>query len=186
MYVQVGEQTGGGLVDAEGKPIFGLGQEIEEPTIKPLASSSPPRRPKIESRSASPRVETTGTTGRGLVESEEEAEAEGVQPQLRRTNFQTYEALRSDLDQSYVRGRPKGGSRDFVPFKVTNTSDRKFKGLEPGQSVSIAQVEGDGKLGYFPTGRVDKSKAGITRIGRAELEKQIKAGKLKIDRTGAE
>ena len=182
----VGEQTGGALVDVEGKPIFGLGQEIEEPTIKPLASSSPPRRPKIESRAAPPRVETTGTTGRGLVESEEEAEAEGVQPQLRRTNFQTYEALRSDLDQSYVRGRPKGGSRDFVPFKVTNTSDRKFKGLEPGQSVSIAQVEGDGKLGYFPTGRVDKSKKGITRIGRAELEKQIKAGKLKIDRTGAE
>ena len=181
----VGEQTGGGLVDAEGKPIFGLGQEIE-PTIKPLASSSPRRRPKGESRSAPPRVETTGTTGRGLVEEEDEGEAEGVQPQLRRTNFQTYEALREDLDQSYVRGRPKGGSRDFVPFKVTNTSDRKFKGLEPGQSVSIAQVEGDGKLGYFPTGRVDKSKVGITRIGRPELEKQIKAGKLKIDRTGAE
>tara|TARA_R110001632_G_scaffold36184_3_gene91338 strand:+ start:2735 stop:5386 length:2652 start_codon:yes stop_codon:yes gene_type:complete len=182
----VGEQTGGALVDAEGKPIFGLGQEIEEPTIKPLASSSPRRRPKIESRSAPPRVETTGTTGRGLVESEEDGEAEGVQPQLRRTNYQTYEALRSDLDQSYVRGRPKGGSRDFVPFKITNTSDRKFKGLEPGRSVSIAQVEGDGKLGYFPTGRVDKSKAGITRIGRGELEKQIKAGKLKIDRSGAE
>lgn len=178
----VGEQTGGGLVDAEGNPIFGLGQEIE-PTIKPLASSSPRRRPKGESRSAPPRVETTG---RGLVEEEDEGEAEGVQPQLRRTNFQTYEALRSDLDQSYVRGRPKGGSRDFVPFKITNTSDRKFKGLEPGQSVSIAQVEGDGKLGYFPTGRVDKSKAGITRIGRPELEKQIKAGKLKIDRRGAE
>ena len=182
----VGEQTGGALVDAKGKPIFGLGQEIEEPTIKPLASSSPRRRPKIESRSAPPRVETTGTTGRGLVESEEDGEAEGVQPQLRRTNYQTYEALRSDLDQSYVRGRPKGGSRDFVPFKITNTSDRKFKGLEPGRSVSIAQVEGDGKLGYFPTGRVDKSKAGITRIGRGELEKQIKAGKLKIDRSGAE
>ena len=178
----VGEQTGGALVDAEGKPIFGLGQEIE-PTIKPLASSSPRRRPQGESRSAPPRVETTG---RGLVEEEDEAEAEGVQPQSRRTNFQTYEALRSDLDQSYVRGRPKGGSRDFVPFKITNTTDRKFKGLEPGQSVSIAQVEGDGKLGYFPTGRVDKSKLGITRIGRGELEKQIKAGKLKIDRTGAE
>ena len=182
----VGEQTGGALVDAKGKPIFGLGQEIEEPirpTIKPLASSSPRRRPQIESRAATPRVETTGG---GLVEEEDEADAEGVQPQSRRTNFQTYEALRSDLDQSYVRGRPKGGSRDFVPFKITNTSDRKFKGLEPGRSVSIAQVEGDGKLGYFPTGRVDKSKAGITRIGRGELEKQIKAGKLKIDRSGAE
>ena len=178
----VGEQTGGALVDAEGKPIFGLGQEIE-PTIKPLASSSPRRRPQIESRAATPRVETTGG---GLVEEEDEADAEGVQPQSRRTNFQTYEALRSDLDQSYVRGRPKGGSRDFVPFKITNISDKKLKGLEPGRSVSIAQVEGDGKLGYFPTGRVDKSKAGITRIGRGELEKQIKAGKLKIDRTGAE
>jgi hypothetical protein len=182
----VGEQTGGALVDAEGKPIFGLGQEIEEPTIKPLASSSPRRRPKIESRSATPRVETTGTTGRGLVEEEDEGEAEGVQPQSRRTNYQTYEALRSDLDQSYVRGRPKGGSRDFVPFKITNISDKKLKGLEPGRSVSIAQVESDGKLGYFPTGRVDKSKLGITRIGRGELEKQIKAGKLKIDRSGAE
>ena len=43
----VGEQTGGGLVDADGNPIFGLGQEIEPvaPTIQPLQSEEPVRRP---------------------------------------------------------------------------------------------------------------------------------------------
>lgn len=42
----IGEQTGGGLVDAEGNPIFGLGQEIERvrPTIQPLQSEQPVRR----------------------------------------------------------------------------------------------------------------------------------------------
>ncbi len=47
----------------------------------------------------------------------------------------------------------------------------------------IDQVESDGKLGYYPRGRVGGSKAGITRISESELKKQVQAGKLKLDRT---
>ena len=65
---------------------------------------------------------------------------------------------------------------------ITNTTDKRFKGLEPGQSVSIDQVEKDGTLGYYPQGQVMGVKAGITRIKKSQLEKQVKAGKLKVDR----
>ena len=125
---------------------------------------------------------TTGGAA-GLVEEEEEADAQAdVGASGRRTNFQLYESLRNDIDASYTRGRAQGGARGSLPFIITNTTDQKFKGLQPGQSVTIDQVERDGTLGYYPGGQVMGVKAGITRIQRSQLEKQIKAGKLKVDR----
>ena len=69
-----------------------------------------------------------------------------------------------------------------MPIIITNITDKKFKGLQPGQSVNLAQVEADGTYGYYPGGQVMGEKTGITRIGRSQLEKQVKAGKLKVDR----
>ena len=125
---------------------------------------------------------TTGGAA-GLVEEEDEADAQAdVGASGRRTNFQLYESLRNDIDASYTRGRAQGGARGSLPFIITNTTNKKFKGLQPGQSVTIDQVERDGTLGYYPSGQVMGVKAGITRIQRSQLEKQIKAGKLKVDR----
>ena len=169
----VGEQTGGGLVDADGNPIFGLGQEIEPvaPAIQPLQSDEPVRRPEI-------------IQGGGLVEEEEEAAALPEQniPQ-RNSNFRLYESIIPEIEGHYTRGRAVGGARGSLPFQITNTTDRKFKGLNPGQTIMIDQVESNGALGYYPRGRTIGSKKGITRIARSELEKHIKAGKLKLDRT---
>lgn len=168
----IGEQTGGALVDVEGRPIYGLGQEIEAPppTIKPLQSEEPQRRPAV-------------AEGAGLVEEEEEAEAQGISvPSQRNDNYRLYESIIGEIDASYTRGRSQGGARGVLPFQIVNTSDKPIKKLKPGQSVSIAQVEKSGTLGYYPFGQVPGQKTGITRIGRSELEKQIKAGKLKIDR----
>ena len=167
----IGEQTGGALVDVEGRPIYGLGQEIEAPPpkIKPLQSEEPQRRPAVE--------------GAGLVEEEEEAEAQGISvPSQRNDNYRLYESIIGEIDASYTRGRAQGGARGVLPYQIVNTSDKPIKKLQPGQSVSIAQVEKSGTLGYYPFGQVPGQKTGITRIGRSELEKQIKAGKLKIDR----
>lgn len=167
----IGEQTGGALVDVEGRPIYGLGQEIEAPPpkIKPLQSEEPQRRPAVE--------------GAGLVEEEEEGEAQGISvPSQRNDNYRLYESIIGEIDASYTRGRAQGGARGVLPFQIVNTSDKPIKKLQPGQSVSIAQVEKSGTLGYYPFGQVPGQKKGITRIGRSELEKQIKAGKLKIDR----
>ena len=125
---------------------------------------------------------TTGGAA-GLVEEEDEAEAQGqVGVAGRRTNFQLYEAIIPEIESSYTRGRARGGARGSLPYMITNTTDKRFKGLEPGQSVSIDQVEKDGTLGYYPQGQVMGVKAGITRIKKSQLEKQVKAGKLKVDR----
>ena len=236
-----GEQQGGGLRDAEGNPIFGLGQEIEpaQPTIQPLQSEQPARRvppptgpPKQEktiqqeikelSRLIADkerlrkrlRVKNTPESrdqlevlaqdqrerrqqleelkelekqeqhgGAGLVETEEESLALGLGRRSdREDNFRLYESLRDEIDANYTRGRSQGGARGALPFQIVNTTDRRFKNLNPGQAVSLAQVERNGTLGYYPLGQGVGTKAGITRIGRGELEKQIKAGKLKIDR----
>ena len=257
---QVGEQTGGGLVDAEGNPIFGLGQEIEEPvrpTIRPLQSEQPVRRAggggrpdtrsklqkdkdalkgaqaqerrlqtaqkaskianvsggrqafgakgelkqvqqkikdlqlRIESEEIQVRNrERMGGGGgrpqqpaRGLVEEENEGQAEPrVAPSARQTNSQLYDSIRPELDGYYTRGRAQGGARGSLPFQITNTSDRFFKGLAPGQTAIIDQVERDGRLGYYPKGKAG-GKSGITRISESELKKQVQSGRLKLDRT---
>lgn len=121
--------------------------------------------------------------GAGLVETEEESAALGLGRRSdREDNFRLYDSLRDEIDAYYTRGRAQGGARGSLPFQIVNTTDRRFKKLAPGQAVSIAQVERNGTLGYYPIGQAPGTKAGITRIGRTELEKQIKAGKLKIDR----
>jgi len=125
---------------------------------------------------------TTGGAA-GLVEEEDESEAQAdVGAAGRRTNFQLYESILPEIASSYTRGRAQGGARGSLPYIITNTTDKKFKGLEPGQSVTIDQVERDGTLGYYPRGQTPGSKSGITRIQKSQLEKQIKAGKLKVDR----
>jgi hypothetical protein len=280
----VGEQTGGALTDAEGKPIFGLGQEIEQPvrpTIQPLQSEQPVRRvaPR-EAKARSPRAAGGGggraapadtrsqlqkdkadlkgrqsqerrlitaqkaskianvsgarqgfaakgelkqvqdkikdlqgriqreevqvanresmrqgaalggggggrpqQPARGLVEEEAEGEAVArVAPSARRTNLQLYDEILPEIQGSYTRGRAQGGARGSLPFQISNTSDRVFKGLQPGQTATIDQVERDGRLGYYPKGRT-AGKTGITRIGEAELKKHVTSGKLKVDRT---
>jgi len=268
---QVGEQTGGGLTDAEGNPIFGLGQEIEEPvrpTIQPLQSEQPARRAAPAARSpraggggrpdtrsklqkdkdalkgaqsqerriltaqkASKVANVSGgrqafaakgelkqvqdkikdlegriqreevqarnresmrqggggggrpQAGRGLVEEEAEGQAEPrVAPSARQTNSQLYDAIRPEIDALYTRGRSLGGARGSLPYQITNTSDRFFKGLAPGQTATIDQVERDGKLGYYPKGKA-AGKSGITRISESELKKQVQSGRLKLDRT---
>lgn len=239
-----GEQQGGGLRDPEGNPIFGLGQEIEEPpppTIQPLQSQEPARRVAPPAGPPKPKKtidqeikeltrliddkerlrkrlrakntpesrdqlevlvqdqrerrqelnelkelqkqEQQEQQGAGLVETEEEALALGLGRRSdREDNFRLYDSLRDEIDAYYTRGRATGGARGSLPFQIVNTTDRRFKKLAPGQAVSIAQVERNGTLGYYPIGQVPGTKVGITRIGRGELEKQIKAGKLKIDR----
>ena len=120
---------------------------------------------------------------RGLVEEEAEGQAEPrVAPSARQTNSQLYDAIRPDIDALYTRGRAQGGARGSLPFQITNTSDRFFKGLAPGQTAIIDQVESDGKLGYYPKGR-SQGKSGITRISESELKKQVQSGRLKLDRT---
>ena len=121
--------------------------------------------------------------GRGLVEEEAEGQAEPrVAPSARQTNSQLYDAIRPEIDALYTRGRAQGGARGSLPFQITNTSDRFFKGLAPGQTAIIDQVESDGKLGYYPKGR-SQGKSGITRISESELKKQVQSGRLKLDRT---
>ena len=231
-----GQQTGGRL-DPEGK-VFGLGQEIE-PTIQPLQSEQPERRPlkkaqpktiDQEIRELSSTIRRKKTTesflkrkdtpesreqlsvmretlrdlGRelsdlkalqrkeqreaelqalGTVETEADAEAESLIGQAtRKTNFQLYETIRPDIEAAYQRGRPKGGARAALPITIENTTDRKFKGLEPGQRVNIAQIEQDGRLGYYPSG-FQPGKVGIVRINQSALEKALRDGKLKVDRS---
>lgn len=239
-----GEQTGGRL-DPEGQ-VFGLGQEIQavalqgEPTIQPLQSEQPERRPlqtkdqpktleqEIKDLTATIRRKKTTQSflqrkdtpesreqlsvmrdtlrdlGRdlselkslqreeqkeaelqalGTVETEADAQAESTIGQAtRRTNFQLYESIRPDIEALYNRGRPSGGARGQIPITLENTTDRKFKGLEPGQKVNIAQIEQDGRLGYYPAG-FQRGKKGIVRINQSALEKALKDGKLKVDRS---
>jgi len=258
----VGEQTGGALTDAEGNPIFGLGQEIEEPaapTIQPLASQEPVRRvdtsrspraaggrggggrPDTRSKLQKDKDALKGAQSQerrlltaqkaskianvsgvrqgfaakgelkqvqqkikdleGSIQREEiqqrnrESMGQGgggggrpqapparVAPSARRTNLQLHDELIPEIKASYTRGRPLGGARGSLPFQITNTSDGFFKGLEPGQTVTIDQVESDGRVGYYPRGKT-AGKTGITRIGDKELRKHVESGKLKTDRT---
>ena len=100
-----------------------------------------------------------------------------VTPSQIRTDSQLFDSIETEIDAYYTRGRAQGGARGAIPFMITNTTDKKYKGLEPGESASLDQIEADGKLGYYGRG-----KEGITRINRIELKRQIKNGKLKVDR----
>ena len=100
-----------------------------------------------------------------------------VAPSVIRTNAQLFDSMENEIDAYYTRGRSLGGARGSIPFMITNTTDKKYKGLEPGESTTLDQIEKDGKLGYYGRG-----KEGITRINRIELKRQIANGKLKVDR----
>ena len=186
---------GGGRFDSNTRVIDELQREIarkgriiegirarrgEEPTAiqqARLEQQAQIRRPQ-------PAAGRAQQVGAGLVESEEEASALGLGRQSdRNANFRLFESISDEIDAYYTRGRAQGGARGVLPFQIVNTTDRRFKNLNPGQAVALAQVESNGTLGYYPSGQVAGSKAGITRIGRGELIKQIKAGKLKIDRS---
>ncbi len=117
--------------------------------------------------------------GEGLLEEEVQAV---IQPSAMNTNLRLFESMEGEIDAYYTRGRAQGGARGDLPFMITNLTDKTFKGLAPGQSVVLSQIERDGKIGYFPGSRVRGEKVGITRIGRDVLIKQIKSGKLKVDR----
>ena len=96
-------------------------------------------------------------------------------PSVADQNYRLYETILPELGGYYVRGRPQGGARGALPYNIINTSNRDFKGLKQGQSVSVERIEKDGKLGYYGDSGV------ITRISESELRKQVKAGKLKLD-----
>lgn len=125
-----------------------------------------------------PKIEALGE-GEGLLEEEVQAI---IQPSERNTNLRLFESMEGEIDAYYTRGRAQGGARGDLPFMITNLTDKTYKGLAPGQSVVLSQIEKDGKIGYFPGSRVRGEKVGITRIGRDVLIKQIKSGKLKVDR----
>ena len=78
-----------------------------------------------------------------------------VAPSARRDQFTIIRRnFTGNSRHTYTRGRAQGGARGSLPFQITNTSDRFLKGLEPGQTATIDQVERDGKLGYYPKGKV--------------------------------
>lgn len=117
--------------------------------------------------------------GEGLLEEEVQAV---IQPSAMNTNLRLFESMEGEIDAYYTRGRAQGGARGDLPFMITNLTNKTFKGLAPGKSAVLSQIERDGKIGYFPGSRVRGEKVGITRIGRDVLIKQIKSGKLKVDR----
>jgi len=117
--------------------------------------------------------------GEGLLEEEVQAV---IQPSEMNTNLRLFESIEGEIDAYYTRGRAQGGARGDLPFMITNLTDKTYKGLSPGQSVVLSQIERDGRLGYFPGSRIRGEKVGITRINRETLRKQIKSGKLKVDR----
>jgi hypothetical protein len=143
------------------------------PVLPPKASG------KVEEvEEEQPKIEALGE-GEGLLEEEVQAV---IQPSEMNTNLRLFESMEGEIDAYYTRGRAQGGARGDLPFMITNLTDKTYKGLAPGQSVVLSQIERDGKIGYFPGSRVRGEKVGITRIGRDVLIKQIKSGKLKVDR----
>jgi hypothetical protein len=155
------------------------------PVLPPRASRAesvrePPKASgKVEEvEEEQPKIEALGE-GEGLLEEEVQA---SIQPSEMNTNLRLFESMEGEIDAYYTRGRAQGGARGDLPFMITNLTDKTFKGLAPGQSVVLSQIEKDGKIGYFPGSRIRGEKVGITRMGRDVLIKQIKSGKLKVDR----
>ena len=151
------------------------------PVLSPRAPIGPPPKAsgKVEEvEEEQPKIEAL-EEGEGLLEEEVQAV---IQPSEMNTNLRLFESIQPEIDAYYTRGRAQGGARGDLPFMITNLTDKTFKGLAPGQSVVLSQIEKDGKIGYFPGSRIRGEKVGITRIGRDVLIKQIKSGKLKVDR----
>lgn len=180
---QVQAGIGGGRFDDNTRQIQELEREIarKRRQIEGIRARRGEEPAAIEEARQQLREETIRRpAGRGQVETLQE---EATIQSERTTNFRLYESVRDEIDAYYTRGRARGGARGSLPFQIVNTSGRRFKNLNPGQAVALAQVERNGTLGYYPLGQAAGTKVGITRIGRSELEKQIKAGNLKIDRS---
>ena len=107
---------------------------------------------------------------------------QGVQGAELRDNYAIYQSLVGDLDTHRGRrgGKRTAGEEEFIPFKLTNVSDKTSKKLQPGQTVKIKGVLGTGELRFevdTPQGTRKSQK-----IGRRALEKQIRNGILKLER----
>ena len=151
------------------------------PVLPPRAPIGPPPKAsgKVEEvEEEQPKIQAL-EEGEGLLEEEVQAV---IQPSEMNTNLRLFESMEGEIDAYYTRGRAQGGARGDLPFMITNLTDKTYKGLAPGKSVVLSQIEKDGKIGYFPGSRIRGEKVGITRIGRDVLIKQIKSGKLKVDR----
>ena len=115
----------------------------------------------------------------------EEAPGQGVEGQELRENYQVYQALRPDLDELAGRagGRRTPGRAEFIPFTITNVSDRTAKKLEPGQTVQLKGVLNTGEIRYelAQPGETPGTFRSV-KIGKRELDKQVRNGTLKISR----
>jgi hypothetical protein len=154
---------------------------LSGPPVLPPQAGRPPQAARgivEEVEEEQPKIEAL-EEDEGLLEEEVQAV---IQPSEMNTNLRLFESMEGEIDAYYTRGRAQGGARGDLPFMITNLTDKTYKGLAPGQSVVLSQIEKDGKVGYFPGSRVRGEKVGITRIGRDVLRKQIKSGKLKVDR----
>jgi hypothetical protein len=154
---------------------------LSGPPVLPPQAGRPPQAARgivEEVEEEQPKIEAL-EEDEGLLEEEVQAV---IKPSEMNTNLRLFESMEGEIDAYYTRGRAQGGARGDLPFMITNLTDKTYKGLAPGQSVVLSQIEKDGKVGYFPGSRVRGEKVGITRIGRDVLRKQIKSGKLKVDR----
>tara|TARA_R100001460_G_scaffold15806_2_gene34727 strand:+ start:5917 stop:8313 length:2397 start_codon:yes stop_codon:yes gene_type:complete len=199
----IGEQTGGRL-DPEGE-IVGLGQEIEvdvepepsprdRPAIPPVITAeeliqqaegigaTQEGRGQVEEIEETPAVAAVGTPGESgeeaLIE-EVEQEGRGVSGAAQRSNYSEYQALRGDLDELAGRrgGKRKAGVPEFIPFEITNVSDKTLKKIEPGQTIQLKGVLKGGEVRYEVPGTLKS-----TKIQTQVLDKLIREGKLKISR----
>ena len=201
----IGEQTGGRL-DPEGA-VVGLGQEIEfdvEPEPSPPPSPRPAIAPVITAEELIQKAEGGAAAGRGQVEEVEETpdvraaapaspesleegellaeveeEGRGLQGAAQRSNYSEYKALRGELDALAGRrgGKRKAGVPEFIPFTITNVSDKTLKKIEPGQTLQLKGVLKGGEVRYEAP-KTLKS----TKIQKQVLDRLIREGKLKISR----
>ena len=115
----------------------------------------------------------------------EETEGQGVQGQDLRENYQIYQALRPDLDALQGRrgGKRGAGVQEFIPFEITNVSDRDVKKIQPGQTIQLKGVLNTGEIRFeLPQPGETPGTLKSVKIGKQALEKQIREGRLKITR----
>ena len=199
----IGEQTGGRL-DPEGA-IVGLGQEIEvdvepEPSVEEERPAIPP---VITAEELIQQAEGAAQEGRGQIEEiddpqqaiagggtpgalgedellvEVEQEGRGVAGAEQRSNYSEYQALRGDLEATASRrgGKKIAGVQEFIPFEITNVSDRTLKKIAPGQTIQLKGVLKGGEIRYEVPGTLKS-----TKIQKQVLDKLIREGKIKISR----
>ena len=153
---------------------------------QPQPEPSPPPRERIEEL-----AEEEAARG-GVAEEEElqgalfeETEGQGVQGQEQRENYQIYQALRPDLDALQGRrgGKRGAGVQEFIPFEITNVSDRDVKKIQPGQTIQLKGVLNTGEIRFeLPQPGETPGTLKSVKIGQQALEKQIREGRLKITR----